>query len=477
MNKNKVSSELINPVSGQESKLYPYKRMDMHSIQATKFIVDGHNAFRVMGNRGNKVADFFTTYAVFNREFKEVTDKQTIHELHELTLYLSLDFYIEGLQNAFSAYVDDDGRVIGSATDLVTHPLSEQDMINLAALWDAYKSLRTLSEIPIEEAKAVRSQFLTFWEGYKERYQQIQSLPRTPLNAENNKLGVEKMYLESLVYKLSEWVSDDIDKATPIPDLIRLNSDMLHESEIQFNNDALTKLEKGNVFIIEYLRKFMFFVYLPLAAIVFIISFNVLVFAFPLVYFFGLKQSLAMLVPGYRAKLKRGFINSHRQNSSLLTFAARETEHSSSQKKVLEPFKCHLTYKNFGTGSLYTALVFFGIGIWLLFIQLSFLPFLISFGLGLVLLLLSFILPRLKISKMTVAFNKGEIAISRLSTVYSEQIGKLSVDRKKKLLKITMGSANGMERSFAFKDTDQLEQSFKKIKRWADSENVNLELI
>ncbi len=78
---------------------------------------------------------------------------------------------------------------------------------------------------------------------------------------------------------------------------------------------------------------------------------------------------------------------------------------------------------------------------------------------------------------MTVAFNRGEITMTRLSTVYSEQIGKLSVDRKKNLFKITIGSAQGMERAFAFKDADQLKQALGKIKRWADAENVNLEIL
>lgn len=184
-----------------------------------------------------------------------------------------------------------------------------------------------------------------------------------------------------------------------------------------------------------------------------------------------------MLVPGYRAKLKKGFIASHKQNHSLVKSVSHETAHASSTRKGMDPFNFQLTYKNFGTGTLYTSLMFFGISIWLFFTQPLFLPFLISFILGIILLILSFILPRLNVSKMTVAFNRGEITMTRLSTVYSEQIGKLSVDRKKNLFKITIGSAQGMERAFAFKDADQLKQALGKIKRWADAENVNLEIL
>lgn len=476
MKQNKLSLDLISPVSRKERKQYPYKRIDMHSIQATKPIIGEKCTYRVIGNRGDKVADFFTTYAVFNSAFEEVKDSQTISELHELTLYLSLDFYIEGLRNAFTAYEDDDG-VMNSTTEVVTQPISEQNLTHLASLWDAYKAIKTYSEIPIDEARMVRQTFMTFWEGYKERYQEIQRLPRTPINEEGNKVRVEKMYLESLVYKLTEWVSDDIDKTTPIPDLISLNSDMLHESEVDYTNDSLTKLEKGNVFLIEYLRQFMFYFYLPLAIVVFVLTFNIMVFAFPVIYFFGLKQSLAMLVPGYRAKLKKGFIDSHRHNKALLEMSAKETAHRTLEKKGTEPFDCQLTYRNFGTGSLYTALVFFGAGIWLFFTRQLILLLLISFIFGFILLLLSFVLPRLEISKMTVAFKKGEITITRLSTVYSEQIGKLSIDRKKNRFKIRMGTEQGMERSFAFKDKDHLEQYLGKIKRWADAENVNLELL
>lgn len=476
MKKTNVSPNLINPASSKEIKDYPYQRLDMHTIQVSKAIIGDQNEYRLIGNRGDKAADFFTTYAVFNQEFKEVTDKQTTLEIHELTMYLSLDFYMEGLQSALLTH-EDDLHSKGNEEHLVTHLVREQDRDNLANLVDSYALVKEYPSISIEEARDIRKEFLTFWEGYKDRYQEIQRLPKTPVNEEVSGLNLEQMYLESLVYKLSEWLSDDVDNTAYIPDLIRLNGKLLHESQVHHKNDALSKLEKINVYLIKNLRWFMSRVYLPFAILIFIFTFNLLVFAFPLLYYFGLKQSLATLLPTYQTKQRKAFIHDLNKNATLEELNEVKPPYESSKIEGVDTFTLDLRFKNYATGTFQTALMFYGLGLFLTVTQRILAPLLVAMVIGTVCLILSFILPRLTISQMDMTFKNGEISIPKLSPVYPKEIGKLSINRHKKLFKISVGAVKDMERSFEFKNTEQLDHAIEKIKRWAEVENVTFEVL